>query len=236
MQLAAKKELSQPIDEGYHPVDDIGLMESWAFGNISDAKRGEIIKHLASCVYCRRETSAMVRDGVLDFGDAVTNQPMVATEWGYSRAMKFLLTVAVVFMVALIGFWVMNTPQGEIARVTPEFYIARLNEFEMTKGGGQTEEKKTIEEIKTEAGNDPKQLFEAGLQLLEMGHEDAVTEAIAIFEQLNREYPDCVALLNALGVAHYVEGNKVEAIKYFEKAIQLDPENSRIRENLDTML
>ena len=284
MQLAAQKELSQPIDDSYHYVDDVELMEAWAFGNISEAKRNEIIKHLAKCVYCRRETSAMVRHGVLNFSSTKTEEPekirVGMKRWDFYRGIKIFLAVAVVLMVAFVGIWIINPTQQQIARVPlepstkggtnehdenstkwlrssadqenanaqfnlgafydndkdiPKFHYAGLDEFITVKSGRQSEgNTKTIEEIKSEAGNDPIKRFDAGLDLLDLSNRQAYLEAIAIFEQLNREYPDSAPILNALGIAHYCNANPDMAKECFEKAWKIDP-HERILKNIDYM-
>ena len=129
MEFAAEQELLQlhQIDINIdHPVDDVNLLMSWSLGDISQSDRDELIQHLANCVYCRRETAIMIREGVLVFEEPhVPKSGFIATLLlafkNHSHA-KILLTIAAVLTIAFVGFWMLNLPhnsQQQIARVLP---------------------------------------------------------------------------------------------------------------------
>ena len=240
IQILVAEELSQPIDESVeHPVDDVNLMEAWTLGDISEETRDKLICHLADCVYCRRETSAMVRGGLLNFRHAEPRQeprPAVSVFWSY-RMYRALAAVAAVLLVAfMVHRSLLPQPQqpgGQIARIEPSFPFAALRDYETSKGIEDNTEAKTIEEIISEAGIDPEKRFEAGLEFLKRKEYE---KAIQVLEALDQEFPDNAAIQNALGIAHYNSGNSDEAERCFEKAKQFAPENDQIQKNLDRML
>lgn len=250
MKKAARLEHLQPIDESVvHPVDDVNLLEAWSLGDLSEKKRVEILEHLADCVYCRRETAAMMRDGVLNFTSEPVgpvqeaSNPTVTRPWA-QRGLRILMTAAAVLLVAF-GIWKLQSPQEkQIAKVMPTFRIVAAKDFrsdttrghgEPTNGEGQAE-KNWIESILEKAGNDPEKRFDVGLELLAMQTDESVEQAVDVFERLNKEYPDNAGILNALAIAYHSSGEPEKALESYEKAKQIDPTNVQIQENLDRML
>jgi tetratricopeptide (TPR) repeat protein len=58
-------------------------------------------------------------------------------------------------------------------------------------------------------------------------------DALKIFQKLAKRAPfDSIALLS-IGVCYANLGNGKEAVSYVEKALEIDPENERIKENLE---
>ena len=67
------------------------------------------------------------------------------------------------------------------------------------------------------------QINRIGYQLMRAKKLD---EAIAVFEQNTRDYPASSNVWDSLAEGHMTKGNKAEAIKYYEKAIEVDPGNT----------
>lgn len=57
-------------------------------------------------------------------------------------------------------------------------------------------------------------------------------ESIQAIEEFLRESPDHAEAHNDLGVLYYLEGNKLQALGHYEKAVRLFPLNSTFRKNL----
>ena len=47
-------------------------------------------------------------------------------------------------------------------------------------------------------------------------------EAIAVFEQNTKDYPQSSNVWDSLAEGYMTRGNKAEAIKYYEKSLELD--------------
>jgi tetratricopeptide (TPR) repeat protein len=62
-----------------------------------------------------------------------------------------------------------------------------------------------------------------------------IKEAIVEFTKADHFYPNNIDTLLLLGSAHYISGNKLKAIKIFEKALQLDPRNPSIYKTLSNL-
>ncbi len=239
MKRAAQAEHWQQIDDVVdHPVDDVNLLEAWSLGNLSEKTRVELLEHLADCVYCRRETAAMIRDGVLVFPpgaiEPAQEEPelTVARPW-MQRVLRILMTVAAVMLVAF-GIWTLQPRHqsgGPIAKTKPKFEVVSLVAYGTVRSGGG--DKIDTETIIRQAGSDPEKRFDAGLELLKG---EKFKAAVEIFVLLDKEFPENAAILNALGVACYHAGKTAEAKKYFDRAKTLDPTNERIQDNIDSML
>lgn len=60
--------------------------------------------------------------------------------------------------------------------------------------------------------------------------------AIALLEELARDYPDRPHILANLGYAHYLKGNHFDARVALERSLELDPENTGVRSKLALVL
>jgi len=58
------------------------------------------------------------------------------------------------------------------------------------------------------------------------------SEALGLLQQLVTAYPDMAVGHNDLGVMHYQAGDKEAALRHYEQAVSLDPENAVFRKNL----
>ena len=65
----------------------------------------------------------------------------------------------------------------------------------------------------------------------EMGNKQP-EEVISELEMLAASYPEFALAHNDLGGLHYHAGNKEKALQFYEKAVQLDPENMVFQKNL----
>jgi CubicO group peptidase (beta-lactamase class C family) len=75
-------------------------------------------------------------------------------------------------------------------------------------------------------------LLEVGQRLIK---ENNLKEAVALYRYYTIEFPNIVVAWNDLGETYLQQGNKTEAKKCFEKALQLRPGNPRATENLKKM-
>jgi hypothetical protein len=153
-----------------HPVDNIELMDDWAFGGISEEEQNEIINHLANCHYCRREVSAMVREGVLTFSTPAMEKQVPVLRQRDSRRVIFPMAIAIVLMFTVLGYWAMLPkdkiqPSPPIAHIEFNFTFPLLSEFSRTRDETNVDDT-SIEKIIQQAGTDPLKRFEAGLKLL----------------------------------------------------------------------
>lgn len=60
--------------------------------------------------------------------------------------------------------------------------------------------------------------------------------AIALLEELARDYPDRPHILANLGYAHYLKGNHFDARVALERSLELDPSNTGVRSKLALVL
>jgi tetratricopeptide (TPR) repeat protein len=73
------------------------------------------------------------------------------------------------------------------------------------------------------------QLNTLGYQLLQAGRTDQAIE----FLKLNAEsYPESANVYDSLGEAYMMKGDKLEAKKYFEKSIKINPANKNAEDNI----
>ena len=75
-------------------------------------------------------------------------------------------------------------------------------------------------------------LLDVGQRLIE---ENKLNEAVALYRYYTTEFPNIIVAWNDLGETYLQQGNKPEAKKCFEKALQLRPGNPRATENLKKM-
>lgn len=78
----------------------------------------------------------------------------------------------------------------------------------------------------------PRSLAELGRTLL---REHRAKDAIAMLELNARQYPDDAATYYELGLAHEALGQKDAAIAAYEKVLQLQPRNGRVRQRLERL-
>jgi tetratricopeptide (TPR) repeat protein len=83
--------------------------------------------------------------------------------------------------------------------------------------------------MKSEKHNKAAHEHEAIKKLLEQSKH---AEAKTALEKLISKFPDFALAHNDLGVVVYVLGEKAEALKHYERAHELDPENVTIKKNL----
>jgi len=93
-----------------------------------------------------------------------------------------------------------------------------------TEGRGQRTELQGIREI-----GSPEELYQTAKRFIEGGREKEAIGALRVFLGL---YPDYALAHNDLGVLYYNEGNKEKALKHYEQASQLEPNNLTFRKNL----
>jgi CubicO group peptidase (beta-lactamase class C family) len=109
--------------------------------------------------------------------------------------------------------------QQELARTLEEQGIdAAITRYRELKSGGPAE------------AFDEDLLNTAGYMLLRGGR---VEEAIAVFELNVAEYPDAWNPYDSLGEAYLVAGDTARAVEYYERSLELNPENDNGRAVLE---
>lgn len=97
-------------------------------------------------------------------------------------------------------------------------------------GGRTTEVRGQRSELQGEGGiGSPEELYQTAQGFMEGGKEK---EAIGALRVLLAVYPDYALAHNDLGVLYYNEGNKEKALKHYEQAAQLEPNNLTFQKNL----
>jgi tetratricopeptide (TPR) repeat protein len=75
-------------------------------------------------------------------------------------------------------------------------------------------------------------LLNVGQNLID---EKKTDEALTLYKFYTKEFPDIVVAWNDLGDAYQMKSNKEEAIKCYQQALKLRPNNPRAKENLDKL-
>jgi glyoxylase-like metal-dependent hydrolase (beta-lactamase superfamily II) len=108
---------------------------------------------------------------------------------------------------------------------------ARLVQEALTAGGPAAGVKK-FEDLKADKGRyffNERQFNSAGYMLLNSGR---VEEAVALFKMNVELFPDSWNVYDSLAEAYAVKGEKELAIKYYDKALQLNPDNPGAKDQL----
>lgn len=111
---------------------------------------------------------------------------------------------------------------------------ARLVQEALTAGGPDAGVKK-FEDLKAGKGGyffNERQFNSAGYMLLNSGR---VEEAVALFKMNMELFPDSWNVYDSLAEAYAVKGEKELAIKYYDKALQLNPDNQNAKERLKNL-
>jgi glyoxylase-like metal-dependent hydrolase (beta-lactamase superfamily II) len=111
---------------------------------------------------------------------------------------------------------------------------ARLVQEALTAGGPDAGVKK-FEDLKAGKGHyffNERQFNSAGYMLLNSGR---VEEAVALFKMNMELFPDSWNVYDSLAEAYAVKGEKELAIKYYDKALQLNPDNQNAKERLKNL-
>jgi len=111
---------------------------------------------------------------------------------------------------------------------------ARLVREALTAGGADAGTKK-FEELKADKGRyffNERQFNMAGYGLLNSGRVD---EAIAIFKMNVELFPQSWNVYDSLAEAYAVKGEKELAIRYYEKSLQLNPNNDNGKARLEAL-
>jgi tetratricopeptide (TPR) repeat protein len=70
-------------------------------------------------------------------------------------------------------------------------------------------------------------------QAFALGQRGKYMDSIRQYKKALEHAPGCDLFLMSIGVAHVNLGQKAKAVQYLERAAQISPGNTRIRENLD---
>jgi len=111
---------------------------------------------------------------------------------------------------------------------------ARLVQEAMTAGGTEAGQKK-FAELRSQKERyyfNERQFNLAGYSLLNSGKID---EATAVFKMNVELFPDSWNVYDSLAEAYAVKGEKELAIKYYDKALQLNPDNQNAKERLKNL-
>ena len=111
---------------------------------------------------------------------------------------------------------------------------ARLVQEALTAGGPDAGVKK-FEDLKAGKGRyffNERQFNSAGYMLL---NSSRVEEAVALFKMNMELFPDSWNVYDSLAEAYAVKGEKELAIKYYDKALQLNPDNQNAKERLKNL-
>lgn len=221
IQLLKEREASQPIDENVdHPVDDFKLMETWSLGKLSSEKLDKIVTHLADCVYCRRETSSMIKEGILLYSPRAER-----TWWNWLKKQAknpLPITVAALLLISLTSYSVYQQSHNDL----PKFKILNLREFETTLSADDTVDVR----VKTNVSNSyAEKEFEKATNLM---HKQEFDEAMTIFNKLEKRYPNNAAISNAQGIILYLKNDKEAAKEKLNRSLELNPD-PQIKRNLE---
>jgi len=123
-------------------------------------------------------------------------------------------------------FWV--RPQHELH--IKLFYLqGKLLASEIIKNGGTESIQVSLEKIKSHRGElyfDEQMTSRIAYVWMDMGH---VSEAIEVYKLNTRSFPQSFNAHYGLAEAYLKKGDTINAIKSFEKALELDPENEGVQ-------